>query len=875
MLYAGKSFLIRTVIIALLQCCHSVYSAPVTNDIWDISQGIVITGNSPIYSGFSVKDIFGNDPTKKAPEPGLTIFADGSPAGAIHWVEWETPKIVQLKSFDLYAGGDGPPNSYLCRTINHFTLKAKSSSTGDYDTIYEGNVTIPYNNGNPQKPNSLHLSHAFSAPVTAKYFRAEFRQGMSGFGPRIIELDGFAANFKQTEANQRLTSKSSDNIASQTESPKNLDKTTAKEFKDNTIETYHPSMDNASEDVENQPLSSDELHKKLVKVVMKDYRKPKKLIINKKGKELFLWLNIYAPYSWELSKNELQSVRIVTIPIPKNFSPTATEEINFQPFYVPLTDKEKKEFIIAKESLMDMFSELVFSASFDLTNGINTVTKQNENSYTETKELVYEVPELLIKSSDSTIKDSDKAIKLIFMSFEVGALFNDYPFISPTRTFEYYSEVDLPMIKKLCIKKKRSPVVKTRTHSASRRRGGGFPGMGPGTPSPESRQNNVQDVKYEVVCQPVIYFRFTGKALREYKIVPSLKKGISDYDIYRWCYPIEVVQVDFQRNGKVVATYRNYDLPSDKPNMKTENNETVTTTAPAKISDPNELSTDGITKPIEKSVAKTVTNLLTSGKANIGSGSLSEENNELTVFFDEVTKKAGYKDKKGNIVIKPIFSWGQDFHEGIAVVMPKDEDGKYGTIDEKGTFIVTPQYDSMNSFSEGLSCVALAQSSSGRVTHNEEKHKDASSSLKVSSSFNVRILGQTKHGYINKQGNMVIKLQYDDAKDFKEGLAPVKINSQWGYIDKKEEFIIEPKFADADSFSEGLARVMINNRYGYIDKNGSFVIAPSYEDALSFKGGKAGVLINGETRCIDKSGRFVQPDAGVNYIFSSINLGKE
>ena len=42
-----------------------------------------------------------------------------------------------------------------------------------------------------------------------------------------------------------------------------------------------------------------------------------------------------------------------------------------------------------------------------------------------------------------------------------------------------------------------------------------------------------------------------------------------------------------------------------------------------------------------------------------------------------------------------------------------------------------------------------------------------------------------KYGYINSEGQVVIKQQYDDAgTGFSEGLVHVKIGEKWGYISK-------------------------------------------------------------------------------------------
>ncbi|QZY57530.1 WG repeat-containing protein [Crassaminicella profunda] len=47
-----------------------------------------------------------------------------------------------------------------------------------------------------------------------------------------------------------------------------------------------------------------------------------------------------------------------------------------------------------------------------------------------------------------------------------------------------------------------------------------------------------------------------------------------------------------------------------------------------------------------------------------------------------------------------------------------------------------------------------------------------------------------KYGFINKEGKLIIKAEYDKVRSFSEGLAPVKINGRWGYIDKNGEKIL-------------------------------------------------------------------------------------
>ncbi len=165
---------------------------PATNDLWDVSQGTVVTGTSGANSPYSdIRDMFGG--SFSWVEPGDTVLADGRPDGFVHYVEWQTFGPVTVNSFALFAAGDGP--QYLNeREFSKFVLKARSSaSVTNFDlTLYELDVTNhPYTFVDPT---DVALIVTNITPVTAQYFRAEFTQYTAGRGydgPRIIELDGF------------------------------------------------------------------------------------------------------------------------------------------------------------------------------------------------------------------------------------------------------------------------------------------------------------------------------------------------------------------------------------------------------------------------------------------------------------------------------------------------------------------------------------------------------------------------------------------------------------------------------------------------------------------------------------------------------------
>ena len=80
---------------------------------------------------------------------------------------------------------------------------------------------------------------------------------------------------------------------------------------------------------------------------------------------------------------------------------------------------------------------------------------------------------------------------------------------------------------------------------------------------------------------------------------------------------------------------------------------------------------------------------------------------------------------------------------------------------------------------------------------------------------------------------------------------------RWGYINRKGEYVINLQFEDADFFSEdGLAKIMSSDgKTGYINRKGEYVISATYKDGTRFSDGLAFVVSDGGfPTCIDKKG---------------------
>ena len=139
------------------------------------------------------------------------------------------------------------------------------------------------------------------------------------------------------------------------------------------------------------------------------------------------------------------------------------------------------------------------------------------------------------------------------------------------------------------------------------------------------------------------------------------------------------------------------------------------------------------------------------------------------------------------------------------------------------------------------------------------------------------------YGFIDINNNVVIPFKYKDAEDFSEGLARVSVHKGYynsiagvlsytedGYINKQGEFVIKPSIASSwfnmsdTQFNEGLAAAgvrtgnyMFAQKFGYIDKSGKFVIQPEYDTAYKFLKNIAIVEKNKKYGCINKKGELI------------------
>lgn len=183
------------------------------------------------------------------------------------------------------------------------------------------------------------------------------------------------------------------------------------------------------------------------------------------------------------------------------------------------------------------------------------------------------------------------------------------------------------------------------------------------------------------------------------------------------------------------------------------------------------------------------------------------------------------------------------FNDGLAVVK---ENGKYGVIDKNGDIVVPLLSRYISPYNEGM-----APSSEESII-----------STKLNSQNDLYILrskSNSKIGFVDKSGELVISMQYDYVCNFSEGLAAVgKKDGKFGYIDTKGNTVIPMEFDLAGDFHDGFA-IVYNGNYGFINKNGVIAISTQYSNARSFHEGLAAVCKDNKWGFIDINGTVVVP----------------
>ena len=162
-------------------------------------------------------------------------------------------------------------------------------------------------------------------------------------------------------------------------------------------------------------------------------------------------------------------------------------------------------------------------------------------------------------------------------------------------------------------------------------------------------------------------------------------------------------------------------------------------------------------------------------------------------------KKYGFINNKGEEVIPLIYEEiGYSFKLGYVTAK---KDGKWGIIDAFNKNIIPFDYEGINNFSEGLALV----------------------------------IKDKKYGYVNKKNKLIIPIKYPLIwqADFSGDLAVFKLNDKFGYINKLGDVILPAIYDQASQFKAGIAHVILNGNANFINKKGKQKFHGTYKEVYN------------------------------------------
>lgn len=248
-------------------------------------------------------------------------------------------------------------------------------------------------------------------------------------------------------------------------------------------------------------------------------------------------------------------------------------------------------------------------------------------------------------------------------------------------------------------------------------------------------------------------------------------------------------------------------------------------------------------------------------------------------------RKAGYMNGLGEIVIEPRYELAWEFYEDRAVVW-RMEDGQsmleFGVIDRTGEVVVPFESAYGAPFDETYREGLMPIGGEGGVGYMdlygetviepqfyyppiEEAGVDCSCGFEgdpvggFSEGFAFVNKGHRKF-FIDRSGKDAFGLEFQLAKDFRDGHAPFMIDGTYGLIDAQGDIRIEPKFKFCRDFSEGLWPVSLDgNNWHFVDAEGRRAVPGEFSDAHPFSEGLAAVRPRGKRYFvyIDRAGETV------------------
>ncbi|HUW33071.1 MAG TPA: WG repeat-containing protein [Planctomycetota bacterium] len=169
---------------------------------------------------------------------------------------------------------------------------------------------------------------------------------------------------------------------------------------------------------------------------------------------------------------------------------------------------------------------------------------------------------------------------------------------------------------------------------------------------------------------------------------------------------------------------------------------------------------------------------------------------EGVAYVRDANGKYALIDRDGEIVAAPDYTvnWPGAFRDGLAEVriVTADRDEEWGVIDKTGAIVVPFKL----SYSMGIRY--LEEDGSLHGIHFSMKDEFSSEPLDLTRVHTRRgliriwsggerpLIGTMKYGFMDPAGKVIIKPQFEDVRDFHEGLAMFAVGLEWGNMNLRE-----------------------------------------------------------------------------------------
>jgi|GEM_PF-3492773 len=211
-------------------------------------------------------------------------------------------------------------------------------------------------------------------------------------------------------------------------------------------------------------------------------------------------------------------------------------------------------------------------------------------------------------------------------------------------------------------------------------------------------------------------------------------------------------------------------------------------------------------------------------------------------FFVKVGGKYGIITGTGQEIVAPKYDllMNVESFDYSNNLMRFTVDKKCGLMTKTGKILAEPDYDDMISLRPGLIRVSKGTTYAARrygLIDTAGKLILPVEYKRIELGYNnkwIRLVGgegREKFGFMDYNGKILIKPIYDEIRDFKDGLAAVRLNGKYGLMNESEKFIIPAEYDELYTFWHyQLVEVQKGLKKGFLDMKGNIVVPMEYDE---------------------------------------------